>query len=68
MRIQVAKHQIRIGHSRLITALTITDGSRFCAGAVRPNTQGTSRVDPGNTAATGTDFGEVDYRHTNRVT
>ena len=65
-RIEIAEHQIGIGHGRLVAALAVAGRPRIGAGAVRPDLEQPERVDPGDAAAAGADLDHLDHRHLDR--
>ena len=67
LRVEVAKDQVAVGHRRLDAALAVADGTRFRPGAARTDAQGPAGIDPGDAAAAGADFRQVDDRHADRV-
>ena len=66
LRVEIAEHQIGIGHGRLVAALPVAGRARIGAGAVRPDLEQPEAVDPGDAAAAGADLDHLDHRHLDR--
>ncbi len=59
-RIEIAEHQVGVGHGGLATAAAVTGGARHGAGALRADMQDAAGVDPGDRAAAGAEAGDVE--------
>src|SRR5437763_15178521 len=61
--VDVAEHHIGVGHRRLGAALAVADWPWHRAGAVRPDLQRATTVDPQDRSAAGSDLREIDRWH-----
>ena len=65
--VQIAEHQIRVGHGRPFVAASITGRPRHRPGAARPDAQRTAGIHGGNAAAASADFRNINHRYAQRV-
>jgi hypothetical protein len=61
--VQIAENDIGVRQGGLGAAAVVTDRTRRSAGALRPDLQRATGVDPDKGAAPGTDFCKVDGRN-----
>ena len=67
IRAEAAEHDVGVGDGRLGAAAAVADRAGIGAGALRADLQGADFVDPGDAAAAGADFDDVDHRHHDRM-
>ncbi len=60
VRVEIAEHEVGVGHGRLGAALAVAGRPRHRAGALRPDMQDAAGIDPRDRAAAGADAGDVE--------
>ena len=65
--IEIAEHQIGVGHRRSIAAAAVAGGTRNRAGALRPDMQDAAGIDPRDRPAAGADAGDIEAAERDRV-
>ena len=66
-RIEIAKHQIGVGHGRRAAAVTVTGGTRNRPDALRADMQDPAGIDPRDRSAAGTNTGDVEAVERDRL-
>ena len=59
-RVEIAEHQIGVGHRRGTAAVAVAGRARNRTGALRPDMQDAAGIDPRDRAAAGADAGDVE--------
>ena len=67
VRVEAPEDEVGIGNGGLLAAFAIADGARVRPRALRPDSQNPAGIDPGDAAAPGADFDEIDHRGPDRI-
>ena len=65
LRVQVAQHEVRVGHRWVVAAFPIACRTRVRPGAVRPHVEYPALIHPGNATPSGSEGVDVNHRHGN---
>ena len=65
--VEPAQHHVGVGHRGQGSAAPVGGGTRVRPGAARADFQRPAGIDPGDGAAAGADFRQIDHRHPDRV-
>ena len=67
-RVEVSEHQVGVGDRRLVAAEPVAHRPRVGAGAAGANPRDAAGINPGEAAAPGADFRNVDGRDADQMT